>query len=204
MAKLIIRKTGVPENTLQITSPILSIGRTKDNALAIKGDRKVSRRHARIDFVDGHFFLTDLGSANGTFLNDRLIKLRTRLKDGDKIVIGDTSMVFFSEGGIVAGSFHEEKELQPYNPSTEPTVVDKTKVLPISNKETAKPEASKVVKPAASAESKPKEPVKRDKLVPPEGALTVNCPRCGTIIDTTNIPKGAKVGCARCKNIFTV
>ena len=193
MAKLILRKAGSKEVSIQITSPVLSIGRTKENSLTIKGDRKVSRRHARIDFVDGFFYITDLGSANGTYLNDRLIKLRTRMKDGDKVTIGDTAVVFFSEGGIVTGSYHNEAELQPFNPATEPTVIDKTKVVPL------KPGVAKKV--AKTPETKAKQPPEQPDM---QDSSTVNCPRCTTVIDTSNIPKGAKVGCPRCKNIFTV
>lgn len=60
-------------------------------------EAKVSRRHARISFRDGQYFLEDLGSTNGTFVNrGRRLSPGTRqaLKDGDEIIVGKTFLRF--------------------------------------------------------------------------------------------------------------
>ena len=60
-------------------------------------EAKVSRRHARITFSDGKYFLEDLGSTNGTFVNrgKRLLKgTRQPLNDGDEIIVGKTFLRF--------------------------------------------------------------------------------------------------------------
>jgi pSer/pThr/pTyr-binding forkhead associated (FHA) protein len=60
-------------------------------------EAKVSRRHARISFVDGKYFLEDLGSTNGTFVNrgKRLAPgSRQPLGDGDEIIVGKTFLRF--------------------------------------------------------------------------------------------------------------
>ena len=60
-------------------------------------EAKVSRRHARITMRDGQYFLEDLGSTNGTFIN-RGKRLspgeRQPLKDGDEIIVGKTFLRF--------------------------------------------------------------------------------------------------------------
>lgn len=60
-------------------------------------EAKVSRRHARITLSNGQYFLEDLGSTNGTFLN-RGKRLppghRQALCDGDEIIVGKTFLRF--------------------------------------------------------------------------------------------------------------
>ena len=73
------------------------IGRDTANLVAIT-DSKASRDHARIRFVDGSFAVADLGSSNGTFLNDRRLDAQTPLADGDLIRIGDTVLQFHPSG----------------------------------------------------------------------------------------------------------
>ncbi len=66
------------------------IGRDKKCEVCIQ-DAKSSRRHARL-FVDANsWFIEDLNSTNGTFLNGKTV-FKIALGEGDEIVIGDTSM----------------------------------------------------------------------------------------------------------------
>ncbi len=56
---------------------------------------KVSRMHALIQLQNiGEFWLVDLGSSNGTFLNKRRVHQPVRLHDQDKIVIGGRQFIF--------------------------------------------------------------------------------------------------------------
>lgn len=60
-------------------------------------EAKVSRRHARITLRDGKYFLEDLGSTNGTFVNrgKRLLPGHPHpLQDGDEIIVGKTFLRF--------------------------------------------------------------------------------------------------------------
>jgi hypothetical protein len=60
-------------------------------------EAKVSRRHARILFRDSRFFVEDLGSTNGTYINRgrRLLPgTPTPLADGDEIIVGKTFLRF--------------------------------------------------------------------------------------------------------------
>ncbi|MEW6158918.1 MAG: FHA domain-containing protein [Verrucomicrobiota bacterium] len=71
-----------------------SLGRSLSNQIVLP-DNKVSRRHAIIHSQGDHeFWLVDLGSSNGTYLNGRRVSQPTRLQDRDKISIGDFLLVF--------------------------------------------------------------------------------------------------------------
>jgi adenylate cyclase len=71
-----------------------SIGRSAKNTIVLDY-ANVSRRHAIINVQNvGEFWLIDLGSSNGTFLNKRRVHHPVRLNGGDQIVIGDNIFVF--------------------------------------------------------------------------------------------------------------
>ena len=71
-----------------------SIGRSPKNAIVLDSP-KISRRHAIINVQNvGEFWLIDLGSSNGTFLNKRRVHQPVRLCDQDQIVIGDSVFAF--------------------------------------------------------------------------------------------------------------
>jgi len=75
----------------------LAIGRASQNATwdVRLNDRTVSRPHARIEKKSGAFVLIDLGSANGTTLNDLFVIEPVILNEGDVIGLGVTKMVFY-------------------------------------------------------------------------------------------------------------
>ncbi|GBC81285.1 Oxoglutarate dehydrogenase inhibitor [bacterium HR10] len=64
-------------------------------------EAKVSRRHARIFYREGQFWIEDLGSLNGTFVN-RGPRLHPHqpvpLRHGDEIIVGKTFLRFLIEG----------------------------------------------------------------------------------------------------------
>ena len=81
------------------------IGRGTECNLDIE-DSAVSRRHAAIEKGNnGAFIIIDLGSTNGTYVNDVRIT-RHELKDGDMVRIGSHIMKFLSSANIEA-QFHE-------------------------------------------------------------------------------------------------
>lgn len=76
--------------------PLLTVntlGRALDNTLGI-ADTLVSKHHARIEYGDGHFAVTDVGSTNGTFVNERPVSAPTVLRVGDRIRLGSTVFEF--------------------------------------------------------------------------------------------------------------
>lgn len=71
-----------------------SLGRSPTNRVVIESP-KASRRHCIINLQNvGEFWLIDLGSSNGTFLNKRRVHQPVRLGDMDQIVVGDAPFTF--------------------------------------------------------------------------------------------------------------
>jgi len=59
----------------------------------VLNDPMVSRQHARIDYQQGQWFITDLGSKNGTYVNGYPVE-QQMLNPGDEILLGNTTLVF--------------------------------------------------------------------------------------------------------------
>jgi hypothetical protein len=74
----------------------LVIGRHPDCDVVIDS-QAVSRQHAQIVFGDGDYFVEDLASRNGTFVNGQLVEGRRLLRDGDRLRICDLSLQFGDE-----------------------------------------------------------------------------------------------------------
>ncbi len=66
----------------------------------------VSRHHCHVAYVDGFYEIEDLGSTNGTYVNDAIAR-KTVLRDGDQVKVGRTIFKFIV-GGNIEGQYHEE------------------------------------------------------------------------------------------------
>ena len=74
------------------------LGRGQENEVYIR-DEGLSRRHAQIEFRDGGYWLTDLGSTNGTFVNGTKLTAPRRLQAGDAIRAARTGMTVILRTG---------------------------------------------------------------------------------------------------------
>ncbi|MHC5594793.1 MAG: FHA domain-containing protein [Nostoc sp.] len=74
---------------------IWTIGRNRSSGICI-ADNYISRRHAAIQHIDNQgFYLIDFNSTNGSFVNgDRAVR-PIKLKDGDRIRLGNMTFDFF-------------------------------------------------------------------------------------------------------------
>jgi adenylate cyclase len=71
-----------------------TIGRSEDNNLVLR-DRWISRNHAMLQCMEsGEFYLIDLGSRNGSFLNGRRVSIPVVLQHGDRLTFGQTEVEF--------------------------------------------------------------------------------------------------------------
>lgn len=94
--------------TLRQPQTAWTIGRNRAAALPLQ-DRNLSRRHAVLLYVaDDGFYLVDLNSMNGSYVNDQRVQQRQRLHDGDRIRIGGTEFSFFLSA--------EARILEPIHP----------------------------------------------------------------------------------------
>jgi dipeptidyl aminopeptidase/acylaminoacyl peptidase len=78
-----------------LPSQMVSIGRAPDNEVVV-GDPATSGHHGRIDMRNGFFWISDLGSTNGTLVNGEPV-IEKQLSDGDMIAIGQNTMRFTLE-----------------------------------------------------------------------------------------------------------
>ena len=84
----------------------LTVGRSEDSTIVVDVPN-VSRKHARLFFEGDRYWVEDLGSTNGTHVNDVEITCRRPLSNGDLITTG--GLVFkFIVGGNVEALYHEE------------------------------------------------------------------------------------------------
>ncbi|MFC2053873.1 FhaA domain-containing protein [Chloroflexota bacterium] len=78
-----------------LSQPVVNIGRRTDNQLVIN-EGKVSRVHAQLRVIKGHYVIFDLDSSGGTFVNGARIHQST-LSPGDVITLGGVPVVFGQE-----------------------------------------------------------------------------------------------------------
>jgi L-ascorbate metabolism protein UlaG (beta-lactamase superfamily) len=85
------------------------IGRDKANAVFID-DSRASREHSKITKEPDGFYISDMGSSNGTKVNEEKISIR-KLKQGDIITVGRTSFRFEEHEPVKKTPLHENKEI---------------------------------------------------------------------------------------------
>ncbi len=97
--KLINRKDSLPFkiNEHYSIDQVLSLGRRGSNDIIIK-DPYVSKDHFQIVKDEENYFLEDLDSANGTYLNGQEVEDAVELANGDMIKVGNIEFLFVNKG----------------------------------------------------------------------------------------------------------
>jgi diguanylate cyclase (GGDEF)-like protein len=90
---------------MELGSAPFEIGRSAGNDLFLDQE-SISRHHARITFDGTAFWIQDLGSTNGTYVNDEPVR-EQRLSDGDQMQVG-RSILKFMTGENIEAHYHEE------------------------------------------------------------------------------------------------
>ena len=91
---------------LPLGESILVCGRSIETDIPLD-DEAVSRKHARFAWTGADYAVQDLGSTNGTYVNDVPVSGGRLLRDGDQIKIGRTIFKFLCSGNVEL-SYHEE------------------------------------------------------------------------------------------------
>ena len=73
---------------------LLLIGAESGCDIVVDWDEFVSGKHCRITVREGRFYLSDVQSTNGTFVNQKRITKETEIYAGNVIQIGDTKLRF--------------------------------------------------------------------------------------------------------------
>lgn len=92
MFKLLIKTGEEKGKSYPIRDSVVLIGRDSSNTITLP-DKKVSRKHASISPQGSEFLIEDLGSANGTMVNNRPVRQQI-LKPGDEVRMGSTLLEF--------------------------------------------------------------------------------------------------------------
>ena len=119
MAKLYLKFDQSVLKELPLTQTATTIGRLPDNSLQID-NLAVSGHHAKIYWSEGHYVVEDLGSLNGTFVNNKRVGQAT-LIHGDQVLIGKHVVEFKNEGSMALGA--TAPKAGPAAPKLDATVV---------------------------------------------------------------------------------
>ncbi len=101
----------IPENAFLIVggvrefalaSPVINIGRRLDNDVVI-GDPRVSRQHAQLRAINGHYVFFDLESSGGSFINGQR-RSQSILYSGDVISLGGVPVVYAQDTALSGSS----------------------------------------------------------------------------------------------------
>lgn len=91
----LVKLTGSP--------PVIAVGRADEADISMPFDEEVSRLHVEFAFIAGDWLAIDDGvSTNGTFVNEKRIEGRRRLRDRDLVRVGETGILFRNPADEVA------------------------------------------------------------------------------------------------------
>ena len=91
---ILVERGGDSEgNWFSLRTQVTTIGRHPESDIVLD-DITVSRRHAQLVWIDGAYVVRDVGSLNGTYVNQQRTD-ETRLYHGDEVQIGKFRLVFF-------------------------------------------------------------------------------------------------------------
>ena len=101
MAKLVIIGPDGPQERDLAT--VNSLGRHPNNSIQLL-DRIVSKEHCFVELRGNRWVLRDLGSLNGTYINDQRVAGESFLSHGDQIALGNTRAVFHDVAAVPPSS----------------------------------------------------------------------------------------------------
>lgn len=108
-------------HVIRIKKEVTTIGRSLENDVVIQLP-SVSRRHAQIQKEDDKYYLIDLDSTSGTWLNSVRIK-KAALKAGDSIILAGAVLVFVNNIPHLAEKAKKSTgSLKDPGPDSSPTV----------------------------------------------------------------------------------
>jgi signal transduction histidine kinase len=103
-ARLEVVRGDLPEKTFSLAPRAYTVGRAPQNDLRL-ADSSVSKAHARIEHLDGSFFIEDVGSRHGVYV-DAVRVQRAELGDGAQVQLGKISLRF----SLVAPDGHSTEQ----------------------------------------------------------------------------------------------
>ncbi len=109
MPSLIHKRPDGTEKTLEFGSKPLIVGRLAESEIQVR-DTFISRVHCGVNYANSQFILKDLGSTNGTYRNGARV-FECNLTSGDKIQVGNTTLVFEVDSGSGNGILRQVPQM---------------------------------------------------------------------------------------------
>jgi pSer/pThr/pTyr-binding forkhead associated (FHA) protein len=104
LGRLVVRplpgKSGGQTREVPLDGRDIAIGRSPTCDVMLEDDQLVSRRHALLRYNGSEYTIVDLGSSNGTFLNEEETHEETPLRDGDLIGIGEYEILYSTSAPV--------------------------------------------------------------------------------------------------------
>jgi predicted component of type VI protein secretion system len=171
--KLVIEQPRTRKRTFYLRADEGLIGRAKGCAIRI-GSAEVSRRHCRLRMRDGYLTVEDLGSRNGTQLNEEEVEGQKVVRPGDRLRVGPVTFVVEYQltpeainrllRGEDAELAEEVEALQEAEPET--VAVEEELLLPLDDEEEVVEAVEEEVVPVGEVvEAQPVEEVDELELV---------------------------------------
>jgi len=93
LATLLVKRGQRKGERLQVRTPVTNIGRGEYNDIALP-DASISANHAKLQLKEGIWVLTDLGSTNGSRVDDETVRGEIALSPGAQITLGEVALLF--------------------------------------------------------------------------------------------------------------
>ena len=123
MAKILVKLNNDTLQEIEIERDSITIGRDVKSDIVLD-DILVSRYHAKIVFQDQHYFIQDLKSGNGIFVNG-VKAVKKAIQNGDEVKVGKYTLFFVDQNC----------EIPTVSEDSDDMVGEKTFVLPINRPE---------------------------------------------------------------------
>ncbi len=131
LGKLVLLSEGGPEQEYELGKSRITLGRSNTNDI-ILSDSRISRNHARLECSSAGCTLVDLGSSNGSLVNDQRVQ-RILLRPGDLITLGGHQLRY------EVSAMTEEAGLTVIDREADLAQALDREVLPFSINETSQP-----------------------------------------------------------------
>lgn len=93
LATLLVKRGQRKGERLEVRTPVTNIGRGEYNDIALP-DASISANHAKLQLKEGIWVLTDLGSTNGSRVDDETVRGEVALSPGAQIALGEVTLLF--------------------------------------------------------------------------------------------------------------
>lgn len=117
--KLSVRQGPRPNLVFELDKPSYMIGREAGNDIVIE-DPQVSRRHAQLTRQGSSYFIEDIGSTNGTYVNGKRVMAPMLLVNGDMVGLADTVIIAVQVPLTPGEDPTVVSDAAPYTPPTVP------------------------------------------------------------------------------------